>query len=104
MNFQRWESAIVNVSLVWMYWTQIGNLPVDCACRNAYIIYCLTTKLRLSRRQFILELMKELCKPKDEVGCVMSYPAVAQTSSTALPGINVESHQAQKTKNCWLVS
>ena len=27
---------------------------LDCACINAYIVYCLATKLKLSRRQFTL--------------------------------------------------
>ena len=50
---------------------------LDCACINAYIIYCLTKKLKSSRRQFMLELIKELCKPKDGVGSINpSSPAV----------------------------
>ena len=50
---------------------------LDCACINAYIIYCLTKILKSSRRQFMLELIKELCKPKDGVGSINpSSPAV----------------------------
>jgi len=45
---------------------------------NAYIIYCLTTNLKQLRRQFLLEVIKEFCKPKDGVGCVTTYPPVVQ--------------------------
>ena len=37
---------------------------LDCACINAYINYCLTTKLKLSRRQFMLELIKNFANRK----------------------------------------
>jgi len=53
-------------------------------------------KLKLSRRQFLLELMKELCKSKDVVGCLTSYPGQwPKTSSTALTASSVKSH------GCW---
>ena len=56
---------------------------LDCACINAYIIYCLTTKLKLARRQFVLELIKELCKPKDGAGSIPPSPAVDHIVSIA---------------------
>ena len=70
----------------------------DCACINAYIIYCLTTKLKLSRRQFMLELIKELCKPKNGVGSIPPSPAVDHIVSIALPGTSGLAHQARKRK------
>jgi len=37
--------------------------------------------------------MKELCKPKDGVGCVASHPRQwPETSSSAVTAISVESH------------
>ena len=77
---------------------------LDCACINAYIIYCLTTKLKLSRRQFMLELIKELCKPKDGVGSIPPSPAVDQIVSIALPGTSGLTHQARKRKECQFVA
>ena len=77
---------------------------LDCACTNAYIIYCLTTKLKLSRRQFMLELIKELCKPKDGVGSIPPSPAVDQIVSIALPRTSGLIHQARKRKECQFVS
>ena len=77
---------------------------LDCACINAYIIYCLTTKLKLSRRQFILELIKELCKPKDGVGSIPPSPAVDHIVSVALTGTSGLAHQARKRKECQFVA
>ena len=77
---------------------------LDCACTNAYIIYCLTTKLKLSRRQFMHELIKELCKPNDEVGSIPPYPAVDHTVSIAMPGTSRLAHQARKSKDCQFVT
>ena len=77
---------------------------LDCACINAYIIYCLTTKLKLSRRQFMLELIKELCKPKDGVGSIPLSPAVDHIVSIALPGTSGLAHQARKRKECQFVA
>ena len=66
------------------------------ACVNAYIIYCLTTKLKLSKKQFMLELTKELCKPKDGVGSIPLSPAVDHIVSIALPETSGLAHQARK--------
>ena len=77
---------------------------LDCACINAYIIYCLTTKLKLSRRQFMLELIKELCKSKDGVGSIPPSPAVDHIVRIALPGTNGLAHQARKRKECQFVA
>ena len=77
---------------------------LDCVCINAYIIYCLTTKLKLSRRQFKLELLKELCKPKDGVGSIPPSPAVDHIVSIALPGTNGLAHQARKRKEVQFVA
>ena len=73
---------------------------LDCAFINTYINYCLTTKLKLSRRQFVLELIKELCKPKDGVGSIPPSPAVDHIVSIALPGTSGLAHQARKRKEC----
>ena len=77
---------------------------LDCACINAYIIYCLTTKLKLSRRQFVLELIKELCKPKDGVGSIPPSPAVDHIVSITLLGTSGLAHQARKRKECQFVA
>ena len=77
---------------------------LDCACINAYIIYCLTTKLKLSRRQFMLELIKELCEPKDGVGSIPPSPAVDHIVSIALPGTSGLAHQARKRIECQFVA
>ena len=77
---------------------------LDCACINAYIIYCFTTKLKLSRRQFMLELIKELCKPKDEEGSIPPSLAVDHIVSIALPGTSGLAHQAWKRKECQFVA
>ena len=72
---------------------------LDCACINAYIIYCLTTKLKLSRRQFMLELIKELCKPKDGVGSIPPSPAVDHIALHCR-GTTGLARQARKRKEC----
>ena len=77
---------------------------LDCACINAYIIYCLTTKLKLSRRQFMLELIKDLFKPKDGVGSIPPSPAVDHIVSIAFPGTSGLAHQARKRKECQFVA
>ena len=35
---------------------------IDCACINAFIVYKEVTKSSISRRQLLLELVKELCR------------------------------------------
>ena len=37
---------------------------LDCICINAYIMFCKVTKTQISRRDFLLALIKEMCKPK----------------------------------------
>ena len=77
---------------------------LDCACINAYIIYRLTTKLKVSRRQFMLELIKELCKPKNGLGSIPPSPAVDHIVSILLPETGGLAHQARKRKECQFVS
>ena len=77
---------------------------LDCACINAYIIYRLTTKLKLSRRQFMIELIKELCKPKDGVGSIPPSPAVDHIVSIALPETSGLAQQVRKRKGCQFVA
>ena len=48
----------------------------------------------------MLELIKELCKPKDGVGSIPSSPAVDHIVSIALPGTSGLAHQARKRKVC----
>ena len=77
---------------------------LDCACINAYIIYCLTTKLKSSRKQFMLKLIKELCKPKDGVGSIFPSPAVDHIISIALTRTSGLAHQAWKRIECQFVA
>ena len=77
---------------------------LDCAIINFYIVYCSTTKGKLSTRQFVLKLIKELCKQKDEVRSATHYPAVTQVPRNALPPNTAEAHQARKRKECQFVS
>ena len=44
----------------------------------------------------MLELTKELCKPKDGVGSILPSPAGDHIVSIALPGTSGLAHQAQK--------
>ena len=46
---------------------------LDCSCINAYIIYCLTTKLKSSRRQFMQELKKRTLQTKRWSGLNTSF-------------------------------
>ena len=82
---------------------------LDSACINSYIVYCTTTKVKLSIRQFLLELIKELCKPKDEIGSVTHNPVVlkypANVSAVfSLPANTAETYQARKRKKCQFMS
>ena len=77
---------------------------LNCACINSYVVYCSTMKVKLSRRQFLLELIKELCKPKYGVGSATHYPAATQMSRNVLPANTAEIHQARKRKECQFVS
>ena len=77
---------------------------LDCACVNAYIVYCLATKLTLSKRQFMLELIKELRKPKDEMDSITPFSALDQIVNTTLSEISGLAHQARKRKECQFVA
>ena len=52
----------------------------------------------------MLELIKELCKPKDGVGSIPPSPAVDHIVSIALPGTSGLAHQARKRKECQFVA
>ena len=56
---------------------------LDCTCINAYILYCKVIKTQISRRDFFLALIKEMCKPKfTQLDC-LSRP-VRQVSSKSV--------------------
>ena len=48
----------------------------------------------------MLELIKELCKPKDKVATITSSPSADQIVNTAFPGNSGSTHQAWKRKKC----
>ena len=48
----------------------------------------------------MLELIKELCKPKDGVGSIPPSPAVYHIVNIALPETSGLAHQAWKRKEC----
>ena len=52
----------------------------------------------------MLELIKELCKPKDGVGSIPPSPAVDHIVSIALAGTSGLAHQARKRKECQFVA
>ena len=52
----------------------------------------------------MLELIKELSKPKDGVGSIPPSPAVDHIVSIALPGTSGLAHQARKRKECQFVA
>ena len=52
----------------------------------------------------MLELIKELGKPKDEVGSIPPSPAVDHTVSISLPETSGLAHQARKRKECQFVA
>ena len=52
----------------------------------------------------MLELIKELCKPKDGVGSIPPSPAVDHIVSIALPGTSGIAHQTRKRKECQFVA
>ena len=52
----------------------------------------------------MLELIKELCKPKDGVGSIPPSPAVDHIVSIALPGTSGLAHQARKRIECQFVA
>ena len=55
---------------------------IDCACINAYIIYCDITGQRLSRREFLLQLIKEMCcdPPAESAPAPLPESVVARSS------------------------
>ena len=72
---------------------------LDCACINSYIVYCSTTKVKLSGRQFLFQLIKELCKPIDGVGSPTHYPTGTQMFRNVLPANTAEANQARKRRS-----
>ena len=74
---------------------------LDCECINSLIIYSFVTKTKLTRRQFLLQPIKELCKSK--VGMDSSAPrrVPIETPSTSNP---VEVQRSRKRRECQFTS
>ena len=70
---------------------------LDCACINSFIIYSLVTKTKLTRRQFLLELIKELYKSKDGIDSSALRRVSTETPSTSNP---VEVQRSRKRREC----
>ena len=64
---------------------------IDCACRNAFIIYREVTGHRLSRREFLLQLIKEMCCNPPPVTAPSTLHGMAVASS---------SQASRKRKQC----
>ena len=64
---------------------------------NSFIIYSLVTKTKLTRRQFLLELIKELCKSKDGIDSSALRRVSTETPSTSNP---VEVQRSRKRREC----
>ena len=63
---------------------------IYCACLNAYIVYKEVLKTNISRRDFLLKLVEELCKPlKDE-------PSVGDQKQQE----NISTKRSRKRKHC----
>ena len=76
---------------------------LDCACINAYIIYCLTTKLKLSRRQFMLELIKRTLQTKRWSGLNTSFSSSGSHSQHCIAGnqwFSTESSEKKRVPVC----
>ena len=58
---------------------------INCACINAYIIYCEITGQRLSRREFLLQLIKEMCcdPPAESAPAPFSKSVVPRSSQVS---------------------
>ena len=74
---------------------------LDCACINPFIIYSLVTKTKLARRQFLVELIKELCKSKDGEDSSAPCRVSTETPSTSNP---VEVQRSRKRRECQLLN
>ena len=70
---------------------------LDCAFINSSIIYFLVTKTKLTTRQFLLELIKELCKSKDGMDSSAPRRVSTETPSTSNP---VEVQRSRKKREC----
>ena len=70
---------------------------LDSACINSFIIYSLVTKTKLTRRQFLLELIKELCKSKDGIDSSALRRVSTETPSTSNP---LEVQRSRKRREC----
>jgi len=70
---------------------------LDCACFNSFIIYSLITKTKLTRRQFLLELIKELCNSKDCMDSSAPRRVSTKTPSTSNP---VKVQRSRKRREC----
>ena len=69
---------------------------LDCASINSLIIYSLVTKTKLTRRQFLLELIKELCKSKVGMDSSALRRVPTETPSTSNP---VEVQRSRKRRD-----
>ena len=65
---------------------------IDCACINAFIVYKEVTKSSISRRKFLLELVKELCR----------YNKIAESEPSSNPKCSdsTNSPRSLKRKHC----
>ena len=73
---------------------------LDCACISSFIIYSFVTKTKLTRRQFLLELIKELCKSKDGMDSSAPHRVSTETPSTSNP---VEVQRSRKRRECQFI-
>ena len=55
---------------------------IDCACIHAYVIYCEITGQRLSKREFLLQRIKEMCcdLPAESASALLPKSVVACSS------------------------
>ena len=79
----KWRAIIYAKVLQKMVYCCVFNI-IDCACINAYIIYSEVTKTTMPRREFLLQLIKEMCcytsKSEDDVS---ASPTAASTAASA---------------------
>ena len=74
---------------------------LDCACINAYILYCKVTKTKISR-DFLLALIKEICKPKVHPSDCLSKPVRQVISKAVMLQENVNSVSFLHVKKLFL--
>ena len=70
---------------------------LDCAYVNSFIIYFLVTKTKLTRRQFLLELIKELCQSKHGMDSSAPRRVSTETPCTSNP---FEVQRSRKRREC----